>query len=71
MIGSQKSLPHDPARTLASGHKSAVNRLTAHTHSIQIPHPLSEGTGTLEAVFTDHSDDCAFLVGCGLLRSSC
>ena len=32
------------------GQKSAVSRLTANTHSIQIPHPLSEVTGKLEAV---------------------
>ena len=29
--------------------QSVVNRLATNTHSIQIPHPLSVGTGTLEA----------------------
>ena len=61
MIASQ-----DPASTVAHAHKLVVNCLTANTHSIQIPHLLSEGTGTLKAVFTDHSE-----VGCGLWRGSC
>ena len=32
---------------------------------------LSEGTGTFKAVFTDLSDECAFLVGCSLSRGFC
>ena len=56
---------------VASGHKSVVNHLTGNTHSLQIPHPLGENTDTLEAVFTDHYEEYAFLVGCGLSRNSC
>ena len=52
-------------------HKSVVNFLVAKTHSIQIPHPLRDGTGTVQVVFKDHSEECAFFVGCGLSRSSC
>ena len=69
MIGNQQGLPQDPASTAASGSKSVVYRLTANMHSIQISHPLSEGT--LEVVFTDHSEERTFLVGCGLSMSSC
>ena len=48
---SQQGLPQDSANRVASGHKCVVNRLTANMHSIQIPHPLSEGTGNPEVVF--------------------
>ena len=65
-LGSQQGLPQDPANTVASGLKSIVNRLMANSHSIQIPHHLSEGMGTLEAVFMDYSEKCAFLAGWGL-----
>ena len=68
MIGSQQGLPQDPASTVTSGHKLVVNLLMA--NMLSIPHPLNEGTGTLETVFTDHSEECAFLAGCGLSRSS-
>ena len=61
----------DPANMVSSGHKLVVNRLMANTHSIQITHPLNEGTGTLEAVFTEHCEECVFLLGCGLSRSFC
>ena len=71
MIGSQQGLHQDPTSMVAFGHKSVVNRLTANTHSIQIPHPLSEGMGTFEAVFTYRSEEYAILAGCGLSRSSC
>ena len=36
---------------VSSGHQSVVNRLTTSTHSIQIPHPLSEDMDILEAIF--------------------
>ena len=67
----EEGLPRDPASMVASGHKSVVNHLTGNTHSLQIPHPLGENTDTLEAVFTDHYEEYAFLVGCGLSRNSC
>ena len=71
MIGSQQGLPRDPASTVESGHKCVVNRRTVDTHSIQIPHPLSEGTDILGAVFTDHCEECTFLAGLGLSMSYC
>ena len=60
MIDSQQGLPQDPARTIASGHKSVVNCLTANTHA------LREVMDTLEAVFTNQTEESAFLAGYGI-----
>ena len=67
----EQGLPRDPASMVVSGHKLVVNHLTGNTHSLQILHPLGENTDTLEAVFMDHYEEYAFLVGCGLSRNSC
>ena len=48
IIGSHRGLSQYPANKVSPGHKSVANCLTTDVHSIQIPHPLSVGTGILK-----------------------